>query len=238
MKGNSVYDLKNLIENEPLWYQNSEVRKYLTILDEEKLSRSSKSLKRDFKELLKNSNFYISESGYNWDQLRQPIEYAVIHHTASAPTISLRELDVLGLRLYIKQYLNDDDVKNQPLYSGHYWHRKPHTKENMTFISYHYLVRPNGKVIQLTDCSSLLWHAGNLETNRKSIGIALAGKFTNSEPTDKALNSVAEIIRKHSINSNNVFGHREVINKKLIGETECPGNTFLESWKSKIIQML
>jgi hypothetical protein len=238
VKENKLSHLKTLLETNPLWYQNEEIKQCLKFFGKEKLNRKSKSLKKDFKELLKNSNYYITNNGYNWDQWRQPIEFAVVHHTSSSPTISLKELNILGLRLYIEQFLKDEDVKDQPLYSGHYWFDKEHITENMTFVNYHYLVRPNGKIIQLTDDSAFLWHAGNLEVNRKSIGIALAGKFMDKEPTEETLHSVAEIIRNHKIDKRCVFGHKEVIKKEILGETECPGNTFIESWKNKLIMMI
>ena len=231
-------ELSNLLETNPLWYQDKRIVEYIKLFDKEKLTRSEKSLKNDFKKLLKSTNFYIGDKGYNWDQWRLPIEYAIIHHASSAPTISLRELNILGLRLYIQQYLTDNDVKDQPLYSGHYWYGKTKAKENMTFVSYHYLIRPNGKVIQLVDDTAHLWHAGNLEINRKSIAIAFAGKFIDKEPTTKALNSAAKIIKDHKIGREKVLGHCEVMNRGSQKETICPGNTFMRIWKSKLTDLL
>ena len=144
----------------------------------------------------------------------------------------------MGLRLYIHQYLTDHDVINQPLYSGHYWYGKEKTKDNMVFVSYHYLIRPSGKVIQLVDDSAFLWHAGNLEVNRKSVGIALAGRFLDKKPTFEALSAVAGLIKKLKIDKNNVFGHKEVVKKELVGETVCPGNLFLKNWKGKLLDLL
>lgn len=238
MQENKLNHLQTLMKTDPLWYQNTEIKQLFMLIDKKALDRNEKSLKRNFKELLKKTSFYIAETGYSWDQWRLPIEYAVIHHTSSSPTISLRELNILGLRLYVQQYLKDKDVRDQPLYSGHYWHGKNKTKENATFVSYHYLVRPNGKVIKLVDDSAYLWHAGNLEINRKSISIALAGKFLDKEPTNEALESVVAIVKNHGIGKNEVFGHTEVINKDILGETVCPGNTFLEVWKNSLIKWL
>lgn len=238
MKESSLSHLIPLIEKQPLWYKNEEIIKCLNLFKKENLNRYDKSVKNDFKETLKTSNFFVSKSGYNWDQWRLPIEYAVIHHTSSSPTISLKELNILGLRLYMEQFLKDADVKDKPLYSGHYWFNKAHEKENMTFVSYHYMVRPNGKIIQLTDDSAFLWHAGNLEINKKSIGIALAGKFTDRDPTEEALRSVVKIINEHKINKKGVFGHKEVIRKDIIGETECPGRNFTNIWKNKLVKLL
>lgn len=235
MNDQEITKLKPLIETNQLWYQNDWVQQFISLFNKNKLTKDERSFKYNFISLLKQTNFYTADSGYNWDQWRLPIEYAVIHHTSSSPTISLNELNVLGLRLYIQQFLTDNDVKNQPLYSGHYWYGKSAKKENMTFVSYHYLIRPNGKIIQLTDTSSYLWHAGNLDINRKSIGIALAGKFVDKEPTVEALKSAALLIRENNIGRDKVVGHSEVIKKELLGETICPGTDFNRTWKTKLL---
>lgn len=231
-----LLNLKKLIETNPLWYQDNRIAEFMELFDKKDLTRDEKSLKSSFKKVLKTSNFYVSNTGYNWDKWRFPIEYIVIHHTSSAPTISLNELNVLGLRLYIHQHLTDKNFKNQPIYSGHYWYGKPKTKENVTFVSYHYLIRPSGKIIQLLDESAYTWHAGNLDVNHKGIAIALAGKFFDKEPTPEAIKAVAEIIGRHNIAKENVVGHTEVINKKLLFDKGCPGNLFLKSWKEKILE--
>jgi len=108
----------------------------------------------------------------------------------------------------------------------------------MTFVSYHYLVRPSGKLIQLVDTSAFLWHAGNLDVNKKSIGIALAGKFIDKEPTIEALKTVAKIIKQFNISREKVVGHKEVILKDILGNTACPGNLFESSWKEKLLDLL
>ena len=214
----------------PLWYQDPKIQNFVSLFSKEKLTKEEKSFKHEVLTFLKQNHFYIADQGYDWDKWRLPIDTAIIHHTSSSPTISLNELNILGLRLYINQYLTDADVKNQPLYSGHYWFGKNHAKENATFVSYHYLVRPSGKIIQLVDDKAYLWHAGNLEVNRRSIGIALAGKFIDKEPEAAALAAARTIIKDHKISSENIFGHLEVSKTK----TECPGNLFLTSWKEKL----
>ncbi len=232
------FEIKNIIETDPLWYANPKIIELTNLWDKQKLTKQERSDKNNFKKTLKTSKFVYAETGYNWDQWRKPIDCLVIHHTSSAPTISLRELNIVGLRLYMQQFLKDEDVIGKPLYSGHYWFGKPKTKENMTFVSYHYLVRPSGKIIQLVDDSDYLWHAGNLGVNQKSIGIALAGKFTDSEPTPEALKSVAKIINDHGFSKDKVFGHNEVIKKEILGETECPGSLFVSKWKPKLLELL
>ncbi len=238
MEKSIINKLTKLLETDPLWYQDRQITDFIQLFNKENLTKSEKAIKNDLKKLLKRTNFYTGETGYNWDQWRLPVESAVIHHTSSSPTISLNELNILGLRLYIQQFLKDADVEDQPLFSGHYWYGKPAIKSNMTFVSYHYLVRPNGKIIKLVDDSAFLWHAGNLETNRRSVGIALAGKFIHKEPSPDALKAVAEIIKSKNISKKNVFGHKEVVKKEIVGDTVCPGNLFLDGWKEKIIQAL
>lgn len=235
---NGVDELKVIIQTDPLWYQNEKIKSYISLFNKSELTKPQKSQKDEFKKLLKSTKFFIGDSGYNWDQWRLPIDAVVIHHTSSSPTISLNELNVVGLRLFIEQFLKDEDVINTPLYSGHYWYGKPRTKENMTFVSYHYLIRPNGRIIQLVEDSANLWHAGNLEINRKSIGIALAGKFIDKDPSIEAINSVAKIIREHKISKDRVFGHNEVIKKEILGETECPGSGFINIWKPKLLSFI
>ncbi|KKS61087.1 MAG: hypothetical protein UV28_C0041G0001 [Candidatus Collierbacteria bacterium GW2011_GWE2_42_48] len=236
MDNSDFLSLQQTLETNPLWYQNDRIKYLVSLFEKKQLSKMERSEKSEFKRLLKQSLFYIGENGYNWDQWRLPTDCVVIHHTSSSPTISVKELNVLGLRLYIKQYLNDEDVINKPLYSGHYWFGKPATKDNMCFVSYHFLIRPNGKIIQLTDTDAYLWHAGNLEVNRKSISIALAGKFINKEPTEEAMQALSGLIKTLSIKKERIYGHNEVINKELLGETECPGNLFENNWKEKILK--
>ncbi len=235
MTKNELNHLQQIIESDVLWYQNDKIKYLVSLFDKKTLTKEERSDKSAYKTLLKRSNFLVGETGYNWDQWRLPIECAVIHHTSSSPTISLNELNVLGLRLYIQQYLKDEDVLNQPLYSGHYWYGKPATKNNMCFVSYHYLVRPSGKVVQLADNNAYLWHAGNLDINRKSISIALAGKFYGKSPTREALTATAKLLKDLKIPKDKVFGHCEVINKQLLGETASPGDLFVGGWKGELL---
>jgi len=238
MDQNKYKKLKQIVEKEPLWYQNSEIKYLVSLFRKKHLTKEEISHKYLYKKLFKESDFITGEKGYNWDQWRLPIECVVIHHTSSSPTISLDELNALGLRLYIEQYNKDKDVTNQPIHSNHYWHGKPKTKNNMSFVSYHYLIRPNGKVTQMVDGSACLWHAGNWDVNRKSIGIAIAGKFNDREPNKEVLISLADIVRKYKISKEKVYGHCEVINKELLSDTICPGNLFLDSWKNKLVKII
>src|SRR3989304_9998670 len=117
-KGISV--LKNIIETNPLWYQDDQIKYFINLFNKNTLTKREKSDKNNFKTLLKETIFYIDSSGYNWDQWRLPIEYAVIHHTSSSPTIGLKELIVFVLRFYIQQISTDKDLKSKPLTSGYH----------------------------------------------------------------------------------------------------------------------
>ncbi len=180
----------------------------------------------------------IGKPIYNWDKWRLPIDTVVIHHSSSSPTISEIEISAVHLlNLYIKQFMTDEDVKNTAIYSGHYPPGANTDTKNMTFASYHYLIRPNGKVIELNHKSAFLWHAGNLDINRRSVGIVFAGKFTgNKRPTEKAIESFKKLKSQEfkNIEAERIFGHCEVIKKEILGTTECPGES-LAMWKKYLL---
>ena len=78
------------------------------------------------------------------------------------------------------------------------------------------------------------WHAGNWDTNCRSIAICLDNDYSKSEPTDLVLKSMTNLIKRKypQIKARNIVGHCE-INPK----TECPGGSFLKEWKPKLIQL-
>ena len=102
MDNSDFLSLQQTLETNPLWYQNDRIKYLVSLFEKKQLSKMERSEKSEFKRLLKQSLFYIGENGYNWDQWRLPTDCVVIHHTSSSPTISVKELNVLGLRLYMK----------------------------------------------------------------------------------------------------------------------------------------
>jgi len=64
----SVFDtnyLTQLIQEDPLWYQNSTIQEVVKLFREPKLTRNQNSLKSAYKSLLKTNSFYRDTTGYN-----------------------------------------------------------------------------------------------------------------------------------------------------------------------------
>lgn len=232
--------IKSELKTNPTWYfELSKLMDSVKNRSKKDIKKFRTEIKKAVKEALVNGDIILGSDGYNWDQWRLPIDTIVIHHSSSSPTISLNEISATHLiSLYIDQFTTDEDVKGSKMFSGHYWLDKPKTQHNMTFASYHYLIRPSGKVTQLVDESCYLWHAGNLDINRRSIAVCFAGKFLDTkEPTVKAIEAF-KTLHKNKLNyipKERVFGHNEVINTKLVGNTLCPGDSFIKIWKRKIL---
>ena len=69
-------------------------------------------------------------------------------------------------------------------------------------------------------------HCRQPDINEKGIGICLVGDFTDRQPTQRQLDSVALLIRglqdQFNITDDNVVGHGEVLGES----SECPGVNF------------
>ncbi|OGC50247.1 hypothetical protein A2716_03495 [candidate division WWE3 bacterium RIFCSPHIGHO2_01_FULL_40_23] len=241
MKSNEI---TKLLSNDPLWYRAvyQEIENIKAIKNNRKRRSLKHTLLKITKRALKEGTIILGNKWYNWDQHRLPIDTIVLHHTSSSPTISLLELSAVELlNLYVKQYMTDEDVKDQKIFSGHYYLNKPEDKNAMTFTSYHYLIRPGGKVTKIVEDSAFLWHAGNLDINKRSIAIAFAGKFINGEkPSKIALEVCAKLIKETYgfIQKDRIFGHCEVIRKDILGETICPGESFISNWKQRLLKLI
>jgi hypothetical protein len=233
-------DTVKLMQTDDLWYQKVFLyQKEISNIKNKRNKLSAKTiLLKAAKFCLAHKSLRLGSNGYKWDQWRLPVDSIVIHHSSSSPTISVNEISAIHLlNLYVKQFSTDEDVINQLMYSGHYTPGKEKTSENMTFASYHYLIRPNGKILKLNENESFLWHAGNLDINRRSIGIVFAGKFIGKkEPTQKAIEAFKKLRSGQfsHIKDERIFGHKEVIKKEILGETSCPGDSF-SNWKAKLI---
>jgi N-acetyl-anhydromuramyl-L-alanine amidase AmpD len=82
------------------------------------------------------------------------------------------------------------------------------------------------------DDSYIGWHAGNWEINRRSVGIALVGDYSDQDPSDKVLKVCAEIIKGYKgIGAGRIYGHKDISKTPTI----CPGNNFA-GWKQKLIE--
>lgn len=91
--------------------------------------------------------------------------------------------------------------------------------------AYTYLIErsPDGQVEQLHDEEFIGFHAGNYEVNKVSIGICLAGDFTQQSPTEAQIDSLFHLLQgiqqRWGIPDERIFHHGEV----RLWPTACPG---------------
>ncbi len=174
----------------------------------------------------------------NHDEDREAISQIVIHHSSRAEGISLPNLSALQLlSLYVPRYqsksapvLNSQNQR-QPIFSGHF-----NDKGEQVFYGYHWLVGKDGKKTRLLADDEIGWHAGNWEVNKRSAAICIDDDLAHSSPTDEALESVAQIIRDDypavEVTPTAIVGHNEA----TLSSTECPGDQFVDGWKSQLLE--
>lgn len=91
-------------------------------------------------------------------------------------------------------------------------------------LSYHYFITPDGTIFQINKHTDITWHDSR---NTDTLGVALHGDFTNTNPSQKQLSSLKSLLDwlctenpQLPASQQNVYGHRE------ISPTACPGNLF------------
>lgn len=168
----------------------------------------------------------LASEGRDWDRNRQPIDTVVVHHTKTPPNISLFHINALHLiRFYIPAHLHHGEPQFcKPLWSGHFFN------DIQTFIAYHYLVFQDGTVQNPLKDAYVGWHSGHVPTNLRSIAICFVDDLMERRPTEAALESAREIIKRY--HPKEILGHREVKDNRT-----CPGNLFLgeDGWKKELV---
>jgi hypothetical protein len=221
-------ELKDLV-SDVRWYIKLDplLSKYFYNWDKDKASEEDKDfreeLKKWFVELWGNDQIAFGANGLNMDEERQVIDTAVIHHSGGESNDTLEMLEILGLiRLYAKEYINKDrEYYGEPLWSNHF------RGEKQTFIGYHYVIYGDGKFIQTLKDEYIAWHAGNWGVNKRSIAICLAGDFSKSSPSKKALESASKILKKYELK--NITPHYEVNDNTI-----CPGKNY-KNWSNYLM---
>lgn len=92
-------------------------------------------------------------------------------------------------------------------------------------IGYHYLVGGDGTIFRTNKHTTISYHD---RINTDSIGVALAGNFTNQPPGAAQLDATVWLVsylKRELPNINTVTGHR----LRPDNATQCPGNTY-ETW--------
>ena len=110
------------------------------------------------------------------------------------------------------------------------WFLNPASK-----VSAHFLISEKGEVLQMVDCADTAWHAGgvknptwrllkpNVNPNKYTIGIELAGFAKNSPPAFQILMAgrlAAKLCREYNIkiDGEHIIPHRWITSAKT-----CPG---------------
>lgn len=93
----------------------------------------------------------------------------------------------------------------------------------VNYIGYHYVIRGDGSILKdLQDDQIGIHNNLGKYNNTNSLGIALAGDFTNSIPTNEQYAKLESLIQelrdKFSIPRENIFGHRD------FKATACPSD--------------
>jgi hypothetical protein len=184
--------------------------------------RASRLMVRVFAQLLEEGAVALGEAGPNWDAERKAIDTAVIHHTSNREPKDLVGLNAQHLlNLYVPKYRNPGSdfeiIGGTPIYSGH-----ADQAGSQVFDGYHWLIREDGSREHLLPDEAIGWHAGDWETNTRSVAICFDGDFETGRPSQGALDSVAELIAQNyeGIESARVLGHNAIV------QTICPGNDF------------
>lgn len=104
---------------------------------------------------------------------------------------------------------------------------------NWPGIGYHYVVYPDGRVVQTNALTTITYHARQF--NAASVGIALLGDFESAPPPPNQLDAVAALCvwlrRGLHLPVGAIQGHRELVN------VTCPGSQWLlgAAWKYDLI---
>lgn len=225
---------------------------YLTVIPEAKLllrqcdglqeaerTAVKQALYDYFETHLAQQAFALGQGNHGADSERKDIDTIVIHHTSNPPGLSPMRLSAIELlRLYGPYFAapppGHEHLKGAPIVSGH------ERNGRQIFWPYHWLIRNDGRAERLLFDHEIGWHAGDWNTNCRSIAIALDNDHESSRPTDLVLQAVATLIASHyrQVPSTRVLGHREVN-----PNTTCPSESYLKSgagkgWKFDLIDAL
>lgn len=232
----SLHELEQIVKK-PAWY--FEVKEFLQSFKESYENASSDEAKEIIKsekehllfrlgELLNEGKVTLDENHEGFfDRKRKLIDTIVIHHSSRPSDLPLYVINAIHLlNLYVPEFSDPKrDYYGQNIFSGHTNNGK------QTFIAYHYLIMPDGEVIQNLKDEYIGWHCGNWDYNCRSIAICFHAELEEAEPTPKAILSAKKLIAHY--NPKEILGHREI--KPM---TECPGSKFLgeNGWKKKLLQ--
>jgi hypothetical protein len=222
------------LTTDPLWYLalQPQLDKYFYSYDGATATQEFKEERDEViklvMELFDSGKILFGSDGEDFDKYRSKhIDTLVIHHPGRDADQTRSIIEVLHLlRLYARYYAEkENSYYGKPIWSGHFYNGK------MTFITYHYLVYPDGMVEHILPDGAFVWQAGSLNMNSRSIAICLFAELEHDRPTKAALDATRSIIRTYP--GMKVVGHCEVK-----PQTTCPGDQFLgvDGWKQDLIK--
>jgi hypothetical protein len=161
------------------------------------------------------------------DPVEVPDGLHIINVVDSLPkhsTLKYGTRPLSGIRYVVVHHEGDGSVDDPPELAARY---HVYTK-GWPGIGYHYWITGNGDVFQTNWLDTHSYHVGTL--NDVSVGICLAGDFTNVLPTPAQLVSVNALVNWLKLQLPGV----EVVPHKHLVATECPGNTSATWWPQVI----
>ncbi|XP_050515899.1 uncharacterized protein LOC114334142 isoform X2 [Diabrotica virgifera virgifera] len=150
------------------------------------------------------------------DRLDTPVPLIIIHHTATESCLSSAECK-LQTRL-----IQSFHIENR------YW----------SDIAYNFLIGGDGKIYEGRGWISEGAHTYNY--NKKSLGIAFIGTFTNSVPRKEQINALGVLIEK-GVQLGYVATDYKIFGARQLSPTESPGKSFYEliktwsHWSEKVV---
>ncbi|GAB4140957.1 MAG: hypothetical protein Fur0024_2670 [Patescibacteria group bacterium] len=156
------------------------------------------------------------------------VKRIVIHHTGTNQDFT----DPADVKIYLQKLLK--------------FHTDPNGENFTGDLPYHYLIAPNGDIYEGIRGGDKVIASHTAGANTGSLGISVLGNFNTDEITDKALESLKNLIEQKAIEYDidprgtqkflgnqikNLSGHREYENYLVNGNkqiTDCPGDHLFE----------
>lgn len=150
------------------------------------------------------------------------ISRITIHHTgepSSPPPASQRE-DAARLRRYQNAHMDDN-----------HW----------ADLGYHFVIDPSGRIWEGRELRWQGAHAGDPDSNRHNVGVALIGNFDVSQPTAAQKASLTSLVRwlvnEFRVPQSGLYTHQQIKRVYRLPATACPGRhlaEFVETLKTTL----
>lgn len=140
------------------------------------------------------------------------ITHLCIHHSAGPASIPIIQV--------ANYHIRQDKSRGKDAWPG---------------IGYHFYIKPDGTIFQTNYLQTVSYHV--YQNNAYSVGICLAGDYTDSVPPEPQIFAAAWLaawlVQEHGLKVENILGHREFPHNT----TECPGRQWIGGrvWKQILL---